>query len=301
MHGALISPHRMRTRCKYLAHQTVLRAQVAPAGGAPPEPREAHCACILSRFLLVAGGVQQGDGAAPRVLGDLHVRARARADGRLRTPPAAGQRPAAVDRPGDCAQIAWRSVCADGRVGLGWHCPRRCDSPPARRCWTRARPRGSAWRRATGPRLPSPAVALARAARSAARACSRCAWAGMAASANCRRALRGFRRGLGPACVPLLASEHRRCRAAGRASARCARFWRVPHALCMRKHDECLSKFRWQEHAGRAAVTPACSQQSRPGPRACTTDIAAGAGEGAGTRRWALPVRRHMQTADRWP
>jgi len=112
-----------------------------------------------------------------------------------------------------------------------------------------------------------------------------------------------FRRGLGPACAPLLASEHRRCRAAGRASARCARFWRVPHALCMRKHDERLSKVRdrWREHAGRAAVTPACSQQSRPGPRACTTDIAAGAGEGAGTRRWALPVRRHMQTADRWP
>ncbi|KAK9825409.1 hypothetical protein WJX81_002378 [Elliptochloris bilobata] len=48
-------------------------SQVSPAGDAAPEPREGHCASILSRFLLVAGGMQNAPNGALRLLGDLHV------------------------------------------------------------------------------------------------------------------------------------------------------------------------------------------------------------------------------------
>lgn len=56
------------------SHYALLPREVAPAGGAAPEPRESHCACMLSRFLLVAGGMAQMPNGALRPLGDLHVR-----------------------------------------------------------------------------------------------------------------------------------------------------------------------------------------------------------------------------------
>ena len=48
--------------------------QISPVGDAAPEPREGHCACILSHYLLVAGGMQLVPNGALRLLGDLHVR-----------------------------------------------------------------------------------------------------------------------------------------------------------------------------------------------------------------------------------
>lgn len=49
-------------------------SQVSPAGDAAPEPREGHCACILSHYLLVAGGMQLLPTGPLRLLGDLHAR-----------------------------------------------------------------------------------------------------------------------------------------------------------------------------------------------------------------------------------
>ncbi|KAK9823106.1 hypothetical protein WJX72_000307 [[Myrmecia] bisecta] len=55
----------------YFDTESMMWSQVTLTGPIP-EPRESHCACIVSKFLMVSGGIQRG-GEACKHLADTHI------------------------------------------------------------------------------------------------------------------------------------------------------------------------------------------------------------------------------------